>query len=313
MPVLMDAFPADDGFLAQVSRSLSEMEANLNRLEQEPEDFEALEEAFRRAHAINGSAAKMDFPGLSQMAHAMEDVLGDAYDRVIPLDEAALSLLRRSLFLASLLVELLKTGAGDDGRLVKENEADHAAFRQQLERRFSIRDIEVREAEVAPWLPGKAMKPKPGAGGGNKMAQMTVHVRTVHEAPTAVGWAGNRTLTIDRPEQAGGMGLGYSGGELLFLSIGACYCNDIFREADKRGIVVKSVQVKVSGDWGGEPVRAQNVTFSAKVEAEASEAEIRALMEHTDRVAEIPNSLRMGTPVQLAGVQAISLPRRAQE
>jgi hypothetical protein len=40
------------------------------------------------------------------------------------------------------------------------------------------------------------------------MAPTTVHVRTVHEAPTAVGWAGHRTLTIDRPEQAGGMGLG---------------------------------------------------------------------------------------------------------
>ncbi|HEY7349713.1 MAG TPA: OsmC family protein [Ktedonobacterales bacterium] len=145
------------------------------------------------------------------------------------------------------------------------------------------------------------------------MAQLTVHVRTVHEAPTAVGWAGNRTLTIDRPEQARGMGLGYSGGELLFLSIGACYCNDIYREAAKRGIVVKSVQVEVSGDWGGEPVRAQNVTFSAKVEAEASEAEIQALMEHTDRVAEIPNSLRMGTPVQLSTVQAVSLPRKPQE
>jgi len=30
---------------------------------------------------------------------------------------------------------------------------------------------------------------------------------------------------------------------------------------------VKSVQVEVEGEWGGEPMRAQNVTFSAKVEA----------------------------------------------
>src|SRR5579859_140815 len=109
------------------------------------------------------------------------------------------------------------------------------------------------------------------------MAQLTVHVRTVHEAPTAVGWAGQRTLTIDRPEQAGGLGLGYSGGELLLLSIGACYCNDIFREAAKQGITVKSVQITVEADWGGEPIRAQNVTFSAKVEAEATEEDIRAL------------------------------------
>src|SRR5690348_15883189 len=138
------------------------------------------------------------------------------------------------------------------------------------------------------------------------MAQTTVQIRTVHEASAAVGWAGHRTLTIDRPEQAGGMGLGYSGGELLLLSIGACYCNDIFREAAKQGIAVKNVQITVEADWGGEPVRAQNVSFSAKVEAEANEEEIRALMEHTDRVAEIPNSLRLGTPVHMTNIQAIS-------
>ena len=139
------------------------------------------------------------------------------------------------------------------------------------------------------------------------MAQTTVHIRTMHEASAAVGWAGHRTLTIDRPEQAGGMDLGYSGGELLLLSIGACYCNDIFREAAKQSITVKSVQVTVEADWGGEPVRAQNVTFSAKVEAEASEEDIRALMEHTDGVAEIPNSLRLGTPVHMTNIQAVSL------
>ena len=44
------------------------------------------------------------------------------------------------------------------------------------------------------------------------MAQTTVRVRTVQDACVAVGWAGHRTLTVDRPEQAGGMGLGFNGG-----------------------------------------------------------------------------------------------------
>jgi uncharacterized OsmC-like protein len=138
------------------------------------------------------------------------------------------------------------------------------------------------------------------------MVQTTVRVRTVQDACVAVGWSGHRTLTVDRPEQAGGMGLGFSGGELLLLAIGGCYCNDIFREAAKQGIVIKSVQVDVQADWGGDPVRAQNVTYSTRIEAEASEADILALIEQTDRVAEIPNSLRMGTPVMLTEVQAIS-------
>ena len=139
------------------------------------------------------------------------------------------------------------------------------------------------------------------------MAQTSVRVRTVADACVAVGWTGHRTLTVDRPEQAGGMGSGFSGGELLLLAIGGCYCNDIFREAAKRGIVIKSVQVDVQADWGGEPVRAQNVTYSTRIEAEASEADILDLIEQTDRVAEIPNSLRLDTPVILTDAQAISV------
>ena len=72
-------------------------------------------------------------------------------------------------------------------------------------------------------------------------------------------------------------------------------------------MVIKSVQVDVQADWGGDPVRAQYVTYSTRIEAEASEADILALIEQTDRVAEIPNSLRLGTPVVLAEVQAISV------
>jgi organic hydroperoxide reductase OsmC/OhrA len=131
----------------------------------------------------------------------------------------------------------------------------------------------------------------------------------MHESSTAVGWTGNRTLTIDRTQEAGGMGLGYNGGELLFLAIRACYTNEIFREASKRGINVKSVDVGVEGDWGGDPVRAQNVMFSPKVEADASEEEIMELMRHTDRVAEIHNSLRMGTTVTLIDAKALKVNR----
>src|SRR5438309_10904337 len=122
------------------------------------------------------------------------------------------------------------------------------------------------------------------------MAQTSVRVRTVQDACVAVGWTGHRTLTVDRPEQAGGMGLGFNGGELLLLAIGGCYSNDLFREAAKRGIHVHYAEVKVSADWGGDPVRAQNVSFNVVVDADAAEQEILDLIRDTDCVAEIPNS-----------------------
>ena len=101
------------------------------------------------------------------------------------------------------------------------------------------------------------------------------------------------------------MGLGFNGGELLLLAIGGCYSNDIFREAARRNMKVRTVHVTVNADWGGDPVRAQNVSFSVKVEADATEQQILELIWDTDRVAEIPNSLRLGTEVKLANATAL--------
>jgi uncharacterized OsmC-like protein len=92
---------------------------------------------------------------------------------------------------------------------------------------------------------------------------------------------------------------------LLFLALATCYCNDIYREAAKRGLRVESVEVEVEGDFGAEGEPAQNVTYRAKVAAQASEGEIRELMSHTDRVAEIQNTLRVGTPVTLSDIDAV--------
>jgi putative redox protein len=137
------------------------------------------------------------------------------------------------------------------------------------------------------------------------MPQTCVEIRTVVGSSLAVGSSGPRTVTIDRAKEAGGLGLGFNGGELLLLAIGGCYSNDVYREAAKRGLRVQNVEVKVTADWAGEPVRAQNVCFSVSVEADATAQEILELIRHTDSVAEIPNSLRLGTAVQLAETKAI--------
>ena len=141
----------------------------------------------------------------------------------------------------------------------------------------------------------------------NLVAQTSIHVRTIEGSSAAVGWSGPRTVTIDRAQAAGGLGIGFSGGELLLLAIGACYTNDLYREAARKGMVLRSVKVDVDGDWGGDPTRAQNVAFSVKVEANANENDILELIEHTDKVAEIHNSLRIGTQVSLAKAEAVAV------
>lgn len=93
--------------------------------------------------------------------------------------------------------------------------------------------------------------------------------------------------------------------ELLFLALATCYCNDIYREAVKRGIVVERVEVEVNGDFESEGGAASNVTYSARVKASAGKDDILDLMKHTDTVAEIQNTLRVATPVELSACEVI--------
>src|ERR1700759_5404574 len=79
------------------------------------------------------------------------------------------------------------------------------------------------------------------------------------------------------PPKAEGSGSGTNGGELLFLALATCYCNDIYREAGKRGIEVERVQVEVTGEFGGPGEGARNTRYSASVDAKASREQILAL------------------------------------
>src|SRR5262247_4075127 len=104
------------------------------------------------------------------------------------------------------------------------------------------------------------------------------------------------------PPKATGYGSSANGGELLFLALATCYCNDIYREAAKRGVNVQRVEVEVAGEFGAEGDPARNITYGAKVWAQAPDQVIRELMSHTDRVAEVQNTLRVGTTITLGHI-----------
>ncbi len=64
----------------------------------------------------------------------------------------------------------------------------------------------------------------------------------------------NASKQILIPGKSEGHGSSVNGGELLFLSLATCFCNDIYREADKRQMEIKSVEVIVSGEFGAEGI-----------------------------------------------------------
>jgi uncharacterized OsmC-like protein len=113
--------------------------------------------------------------------------------------------------------------------------------------------------------------------------------------------------SITIPPRSTGYGSSANGGELLFLALATCYCNDIYREAAKRNIQVERVEVEVHGEFGAEGEPAKNVTYQAKVFAQGNEEEIRELMKFTDTVAEIQNTLRIETPVVLSEIELVKI------
>jgi len=101
------------------------------------------------------------------------------------------------------------------------------------------------------------------------------------------------------PSKSSGQGSSINGGELLFLSLATCFCNDVYREADRRQIKIKSIEVRVSGDFGGEGEPASNINYKVDIQSDHDESEINNLINHVDKVAEIHNTLRKGTKVDL--------------
>lgn len=128
---------------------------------------------------------------------------------------------------------------------------------------------------------------------------LQVETRNVAGQVTALGTAGQFTLVVDRPAEAGGGGRGFNGGELMYLAVAGCISNDLFREALGRGIKLDRVVVRVDGDFVGDPAVSTEVSYEVELSGDADDEALRDLIDHVDRIAEIPNSLRSGTPVRL--------------
>lgn len=101
------------------------------------------------------------------------------------------------------------------------------------------------------------------------------------------------------PAKANSKGSAVNGGELLFLALATCFCNDIYREAAKRQIEVRSVEVNVAGEFGSEGEPGFDIRYEATVDADASDEEVQELIAYVDQIAEVHNTVRKGTAITL--------------
>ena len=129
------------------------------------------------------------------------------------------------------------------------------------------------------------------------MASVTVQLRNVEGTGAAMGWAGGHTMVVDRPEgKAGGMGLGFNGGQLLALAIGGCFCNDLRYAAERLGVGLGRIAVDVAIELEGDPLIVTSATMDVSVETnDGSEPEI--VIKDAEDKSTVSNSLQRGVPV----------------
>lgn len=117
-----------------------------------------------------------------------------------------------------------------------------------------------------------------------------------HEAEVRTGEVGR---AIDVPPKAGARGSSVNGGEFLLLALATCYCNDLFREAERLGIPLDAVEVQATAEFPGIGLAARDIRYHATVDSPAPAERLEALLRETDAVAEVHNTVRAGVAVVL--------------
>ena len=117
-----------------------------------------------------------------------------------------------------------------------------------------------------------------------------------HEALVATNSV-SQALSV--PAKSSGKGSAVNGGEFLMLALATCYCNDVYREAERLHIPVEAVFVEASADFPGPGLAATNIRYKARVTSSAPDDVIADLLRQTDAVAEVHNTIRSGAVVKL--------------
>jgi len=127
------------------------------------------------------------------------------------------------------------------------------------------------------------------------MTTLSVQLRSIPDTQAALGWAEGHTIVVDRPDgKAGGMGLGFNGGQLLGLAIGGCFCNDLQYVAHDLGVRLASIEVDVMVAFEGNPLLATQASMRVAVTA-ADKGVIRRAKE----ISSVSNSVGRGVPIHI--------------
>lgn len=94
-------------FVDEAREHLGALEQGLAQLEANPGDKELVNSLFRSAHTIKGSSRMLKLGSITEMAHALEDVLGLLRDGSLRLDDSLAGIMQQGLDGLSRMVDLV--------------------------------------------------------------------------------------------------------------------------------------------------------------------------------------------------------------
>jgi organic hydroperoxide reductase OsmC/OhrA len=128
---------------------------------------------------------------------------------------------------------------------------------------------------------------------------ITAHVVNRQASSSVDLKSGEREHTLSMPTKPDGLGFLANGGEILLLALATSYCNDLYREAHRRGLAIEGVDVEVMGEYTGEGEPLGGLSYRATAWTSSPKEKVFEVMTHTDTVAEIHNTLRKAAEIQL--------------
>jgi len=139
-------------FLVEASEHIQNLNAGLLALEKDPTNREVIDELFRAAHTLKGSAAMMGFQGISDVGHKSEDMLGLFRSGSIPITRDTLNFLFDSVDAVKLMVDGIASKKPEDPLIIENITQSFASL------------VNTLRGESAPSL----SQPSPGAAPAEK-------------------------------------------------------------------------------------------------------------------------------------------------
>ncbi len=184
-------------FIVEAGEHVQSLNNGLLSLERDPSNRSIIDELFRAAHTLKGSAAMMGFQGISDVAHKAEDMLGQFRSGSMPIVKATLNFLFDTVDAVKIMVDNVSSKRPEDPLLV---ESIAQSYKDVIESLRAGAEASASAVVPAPTPPPK-QEAKPSASPPSLAAPKPAPLpaRPQHEDDIDLAWEKTFNISDDEP------------------------------------------------------------------------------------------------------------------